>query len=86
MAKRLRAVPHSLDVLAITAVIAFGGMIATLGLNWGGILAGLAVVFALFLNNYLMFLAAYRDGFRGGYTTAQNDHADLGFVPERSVT
>jgi hypothetical protein len=84
--KRLHAVPHSIDVMLVTAVILGLILVPTIWHFVGG-LASLAtivaVLLALFLNNYLMYNAAYRDGFRSGYTTAQEDHADLGFVPER---
>lgn len=76
--KRLHAVPHSLDVMLVTAVIFF------VGLWWlSGILVAISVVSALLANQWYMYNAAYRDGFRSGYITATEDHEDVGFIPER---
>ena len=84
--RKLQAVPHSLDVMFLTMVI-FGVILTPIIWHFAGagvaILTVLAVLLALFLNNWLMYNAAYRDGFRSGYITAQQDHADVGFVPER---
>jgi len=84
--KRLHKVPHSIDVMLVTALILAMSLIPLL---WHfadaitAVVTVVAVLLALFLNNYLMYNAAYRDGFRSGYITALEDHRDLGFVRER---
>lgn len=76
--KRLEYTVGSLDILLVTSVILFFALWYAAGILWA-----VAVTAILIVNNYGMYKAAYRDGFRGGYLTAMEDFDDLGFVPER---
>lgn len=84
--KRLQRVPHSLDVMLVTMVVALTILVPTVWHFSTGLVAllvGIAFSLALFLNQWLMYNSAYSDGFRSGYLTAQSDHADVGFIEDR---
>lgn len=77
--KRLEYTVHSLDILLVTSVVVFICLWYAAGILWA-----IGITALLIVNNYGMYKAAYRDGFRGGYLTAMEDFDDLGFVPERT--